>query len=82
MRNAAVQRPDEDSWQGQSAPENPVKTPAQLRKMIGDCSGLAFTDAETLRLILFDIVDTFAAAIGASDSESTQRAPSKPRRME
>ena len=25
----------------------------------------------TLRLILFDIVDTFVAAIGASDGEST-----------
>ena len=62
--------PDDDC-QAPEGPENPVKTPAQLREMIRKCSGLSFTDAETLRLILFDIVDTFVAAIGASDGEST-----------
>lgn len=61
----------------QSELDNPVKTPEQLRKMIGDCAGAAFTDAETLRLILFDIIDTFDATICASGDESNQPAQFK-----
>jgi len=62
----------EDSWQGQSAPENPVKTSEQLRKMIGDCAGCAFSDPYTLRLILFDIVDTFAEEVRKLQASSTE----------